>query len=178
MRIFNEDKTKELFYIDEWNGYLRPDVLVIAHHDAVPEKVIKTVEEQVAEYEAQGKEVTLGDNGKNYYLTVEFIPKTGNMEADGRTVELIEPIIHPAQKAWDEYEDIQVYVPFTPEQKKDYLRDKRDPLLSAFDKWEKAVLRGREVEDERVMQWYYDLLDLKEDAFKENNIPARVQYYL
>ena len=56
------------------------------------------------------------------------------------------------------------------------LRMKRTFLLEAFDKWEKAVLRGREVDDTNILTWYYELLDLKEHAFVE--IPERVQYYL
>lgn len=56
------------------------------------------------------------------------------------------------------------------------LRSKRKKLLEAFDKWEKAVLRGREEENDSIMLWYYDLLDLKESAFE--NIPDRVNYYL
>lgn len=56
------------------------------------------------------------------------------------------------------------------------LRMRRRPLLEAFDKWEKAVLRGRESEDEQIMSWYQDLLKLTPSAFE--NIPERVQYYL
>jgi len=55
------------------------------------------------------------------------------------------------------------------------LREQRSGLLMAFDKWEKAVLRGREVDDESVMQWYRKLLDLDESAFED--IPARVKYF-
>ena len=58
------------------------------------------------------------------------------------------------------------------------LRSKRYFLLQAFDKWEKAVLRGREVEDDTIMQWYQDILDLKESAFEEANIPERIKYYM
>lgn len=56
------------------------------------------------------------------------------------------------------------------------LREKRKPLLDAFDKWEKAVLRNREKDDIIVMQWFNDLLDLKETAFEE--IPERIGYYI
>ena len=56
------------------------------------------------------------------------------------------------------------------------LRQRRNPLLDAFDKWEKAVLRGRETDDETIMQWFNDLLDLKENAFAD--IPERINYYL
>lgn len=64
----------------------------------------------------------------------------------------------------------------TEKEKQAHLRKLRKGLLDAFDKWEKAVLRSRELDDERVMQWYVDLLDLKESAF--NNIPERIAYYL
>lgn len=56
------------------------------------------------------------------------------------------------------------------------LRNKRIPLLEAFDKWEKAVLRGRETDSVTVMDWYQNLLDLKAEAF--DDIPERVRYYL
>lgn len=56
------------------------------------------------------------------------------------------------------------------------LRFKRKPLLIAFDKWEKAVIRGREEDSTEVMQWYQDLLDLKESAFE--NVPERINYYM
>ena len=55
-------------------------------------------------------------------------------------------------------------------------RIKRKQLLEAFDKWEKAVLRGREEDDDSIMLWYYDLLDLKESAFE--NVPTAIQYYI
>lgn len=56
------------------------------------------------------------------------------------------------------------------------LRFKRKPLLDAFDKWEKAVIRGREEDSTEVMQWYQDLLNLKESAFE--NVPERIKYYM
>ncbi len=61
-------------------------------------------------------------------------------------------------------------------QKKERLRNKRATLLTAFDKWEKAVLRGREEDSVSIMTWYQDLKDLKETAFE--NIPNRIAYYL
>lgn len=56
------------------------------------------------------------------------------------------------------------------------LRNKRAPLLLAFDKWEKAVIRGREEDSVEIMQWYQDLLDLVESAFE--NVPDRINYYM
>ena len=55
-------------------------------------------------------------------------------------------------------------------------RARRRHLLDAFDKWEKAVICGREEDDAAVMRWYRALLDLKETAF--DAIPDRIRYYL
>ena len=68
------------------------------------------------------------------------------------------------------------YPILTEEAFKDIQRAKRTPLLNAFDKWEKAVLRGREQDDYVIMSWYHDLLNLTETAFE--NIPLRIKYYL
>ena len=180
MRTFDETKTYEIQNPDLDNGYLRPDLLVTAHHEAIPRKVLKTEEQIAEELRAQGKEVNLRTNDEtheqHYYVVTEIYYRDGKRY--GNDEDLIRDEVQEAQEAWDETEEIQVYVPFTEEQKKDYLRGKRERLLLAFDIWEKAVLRGRESEDEKVMQWYYDLLDLKENAFKEENIPERIKYYL
>lgn len=73
---------------------------------------------------------------------------------------------------------IVTYTPIIPseEENLNYLRTERNVLLEAFDKWEKAVLRGREQDDLSIMNWYYDLLDLKETAFA--NVPSEIKYYL
>ena len=64
----------------------------------------------------------------------------------------------------------------TEEEIKENLRRQREALLVAFDKWEKAVLRGREEDSEVIMQWYEDLKELKASAFE--NVPERIKYYL
>lgn len=85
-----------------------------------------------------------------------------------------------AKEAYDEYEDIQVFVPYTSselsERRLNRLRIERKPLLEAFDKWEKAVLRGRAEDDAEIMNWYRDILDLRAEAFE--NVPETVRYYL
>lgn len=50
-------------------------------------------------------------------------------------------------------------------------------LHPAFDKWEKAVLRGREVDDANIMNWFYQIQDLIPSAFIESNIPERIKFY-
>lgn len=61
---------------------------------------------------------------------------------------------------------------------KNELRLIRKPLLLAFDKWEKAVLRGREIDDSSVLEWYENILNLVASAFEDENIPARIKYYM
>jgi hypothetical protein len=87
MRIFDKDKKNELVLenLDLTKGYLKEDKLFIKHHDEILEqKEIKEVY-TIAEYENGGKDIG--------YKTIQ-------------------PYIAP-QEAWDEYEDIQVYIEYT-----------------------------------------------------------------
>ncbi|MCM1130083.1 MAG: hypothetical protein NC310_00270 [Roseburia sp.] len=60
-----------------------------------------------------------------------------------------------------------------------YLRIRRKHALdNGFDKWEKAMLAGREVNDPLVYQWYNNLLDINTTEEALQNIPERVAYYL
>lgn len=62
---------------------------------------------------------------------------------------------------------------------KETLRSRRVYLLNAFDKWEKAVMRGREEDDVLVMQWYAKILDLDSESIENEEIyPDRVKYYM
>lgn len=153
MKIYNEEKTQELNY-EELNlelGYLKSDKLLIAHHNAV--------EAREAVYE--DRIVKEANGGVSVYK------------------EIVSPAVE-AKEAWDEFDVIQVYVPYTKKELEEHrlntLRLRREPLLNAFDKWEKAVLRGREEDKEFIMDWYYDLLDLKEYAFEK--IPEQIKYYM
>ena len=65
------------------------------------------------------------------------------------------------------------------ELKEQELRENRQYLLEkGFDPWEKAMLVGREANDDSIYQWYNALLDLDEIAFLDGNIPERIKYYL
>lgn len=149
MRIFDATKTYELSAetIDMSKGYLKPDKKFVMHHEAV--------EAKEAEYRDRPVKHTNGSTS---------IYK-----------DLVSPAVE-GKEAYDEYEDIQVYIPYNDEELKNMLRAKRKNLLEAFDKWEKGVLRGREYDDNTIMNWRLDLLDLKETAFE--NIPERIKYYL
>ena len=62
------------------------------------------------------------------------------------------------------------------------LRLLRAPILAAFDLYKSNVNYGITTEDaetkEKITFWYHQLLDLNEEAFKEENIPSQIKYYL
>ena len=85
MRVFDESKAAELAYYDLEKGYLKDDKLFIAHHEAV-----EAVE------------------GVCHYETIKEYPN------GGKEVEKVWDVLPvEALAAYDEYEDIQVYVQYT-----------------------------------------------------------------
>ena len=154
MSIFNQDKTQEIAQseIDLSRGYLTADKLFIKHHESVEAVEEVSHYETVKEYPNGGKDV-------------KKVIDTPGVEA---------------REAYDEYEDIKIFVPYSDKEiegrKKAQLRARRTSLLEAFDKWEKAVLRGREDDSADIMAWYNSLLNLEESAF--GDVPERVEYYL
>lgn len=107
MRTFEETKTFEIDNPDLERGYLQRDTLLKVHHEGIPEKVLKTAEEIAKELECEGREITRSKDGK-IYLTMAYYPET-----DGRTVKEILPQIQEEVVAWDEFEEIQVYIPYS-----------------------------------------------------------------
>lgn len=99
-RVFNQDKTQELTDYDLSLGRLQEDKLVLAHHDAVDGK---TVEENVAAAQADGKTVKQID-GVWYIVTAAY-------ENGGEDLLRVFPT--EPKDAWDEYEDIYVYIPYS-----------------------------------------------------------------
>ena len=105
-RVFNEDKTQELTEYDLTLGKLVKDKLFVAHHEAVAAVAAQTVEEKVSAYQAEGQSVEQHDG--TYYLVVAQYPN------GGKDLEEIFPTeASPAKDAYDEYEDIYVYTPYT-----------------------------------------------------------------
>ena len=84
MKIYDESKTKELADFDLNKGYLKSDKILIAHHDAVEE-----------------------DKGEWHYEVVAEYP-TGRK--DLKIVYDRKPVL--AASAYDEYEDIAVYIKY------------------------------------------------------------------
>lgn len=88
MRVFNEDKTQELKEYDLSKGHLELDKLFIRHHKAVEEIKEQWHYETIAEYPNGGKDVE----------------------------KIIDVPYQAPQEAFDEYEDIYVYIPYTDEE--------------------------------------------------------------
>ncbi len=166
MEIYNEAKTEELFEPDLEHGYLRPDRLLKEHHEEIPEKVIKTVAEIKEELEAEGKEVRYYSSDDTWCVTLDYTPAHDGLP-EGRTVKTIYPVIEPAVPAWDEYEDIQVYHPYTDEEYKDYLRAQRAsicfPVINRGAAW---YARLTDAQKEELQTWYQAWLDAPETGVK------------
>lgn len=88
MRVFNEDKTQELKEYDLNKGHLELDKLFIRHHETVEEIKEQWHYETIAEYPNGGKDVE----------------------------KIIDVPYQAPQEAFDEYEDIYVYIPYTYEE--------------------------------------------------------------
>lgn len=99
-RVFNQDKTQELTEYDLSLGKLVEDRLVICRHEAV---AAKTADEIAAELSAQGK--TVKQIGGVWYVV------TAAYENGGEDISKVPPTEH--KDAWDETEDIYVYIPYT-----------------------------------------------------------------
>lgn len=84
-RVFNESKTTELTTYDLTRGYLKADKLFIDHHEA------QDYEEEQFHYEPIGEPTYAG----------------------GSFIKVVDEPAKEAREAYDEYEDIQVYVPYT-----------------------------------------------------------------
>lgn len=136
MRIFDETKTKEITNPDLEKGYLQNDKLLIAHHEAQAEVQEQKHEELLHEYPNGGKE----------YIEVIDVP------------------YQAAKEAWDEYEDIQVYIPYTEEEiaqiKAEMLRAQRAaqcfPIVNRGALWYEKLTEEQKLE---LSAWYEAWLD-------------------
>lgn len=88
MKVYNQEKTQEISNYDLTKGYLAADKIFKEHHDAVEAQDAVYDRVLIKEYPSGGKE----------YKTVLVTPAVEQREA------------------WDEYEDIQVYILYTEEE--------------------------------------------------------------
>lgn len=90
LKVYNELKTVVLNAYDLSKGYLVDDIIFITHHSATEEVQEQSHMEVIAEYPNGGKDVR----------------------------EVIDVPYSPAKEAWDEYENIKVYIPYSEEELK------------------------------------------------------------
>lgn len=89
MKIYDKDKRNIIANADLNKGYLVADKLFVKHHEAIPAIAGQGHRETIREYPNGSKDV-------------QWVWDT-------------EPV--PAVAAYDEYEDIQVFIPYTDEEK-------------------------------------------------------------
>ncbi len=155
MRIFDASKEKELvgFSFDPALGRLTESRRFVAHHAAVEASAGTAHEETVIEYK--------DGNGRVYGAEVKTVWDTPPVKA---------------REAYDEYEDILVYIPFTDEQireqKREGLRKRRERICFS------VINRGRlwydsltEEQTAELAIWYRDWLDAT-DTLVEPSAPA------
>lgn len=145
MKIYNETKTEQIQDVDYSKGYLIPDKIFVQHHHAVEGREEKSHYEVIKTYSNGGKDV--------------------------RKI-IDEPAILP-QDAYDEYEDIQVFIPYT-EEELQRRKEREYPLL--VEKYirekytladELAILRQRETKQEEFNEYYAYAESCKERAKAE-----------
>ena len=126
MRVFNESKTEVLTSFDLAKGYLKPDRLFVRHYKAV-------------------KEV----KGVFHYRTVRTYPNGGK-----HVVKVWDVKPRKAREAFDKYEDIQVYVPYTEEELARITQERYERRVGALlrERYsldaELAILRQRDTKPE------------------------------
>lgn len=136
MRIFDETKTRELQHgaLDFEKGYLKNDKKFLRHHEAVEAKDAVYKERIVTE-----------NNG----FTSTYM-------------DLVSPAVE-AKEAYDEYENIQVYVPYTEEELKQRLRTRRGsecfPYINRGGLWYDTLSAEQHAELE---VWYKAWLNVTE----------------
>lgn len=99
MKVYNKEKTEILETYDPTKGFLKPDKILKEHHEAVKEN---TAEEKAKE---------LIKNGANVEKIGEKLYEIKAVYENGREVKEVKA--NPAKEAYDEYEDIKVYIPYT-----------------------------------------------------------------
>lgn len=131
IKIYNESKTEVVNNPDLNKGYLLHDKILVAHHEAKEEIQKQSHLEVIAEYPNGGQDV----------------------------VEIIDVPYSPAQEAWDEYEDIKVYIPYNGEElaKKEIERYENITEMNIRKKYslsqELAILRQRDSKPEEYAEY-------------------------
>ena len=108
MRIFDKDKLFEIFDVDLTRGYLREDKRLVSHHEPVP------------------------DIPEKSHYAIDKVFKNGGVSYK----KVVDSPAIPGKPAFDEYEDIYVYVPYSEDELKnkrlDEIRERMNQLSQDF----------------------------------------------
>jgi hypothetical protein len=147
MKVYNQEKTQELYNPDLSLGQLREDKLFIRTEPAVV-----AVQEQ------------------GHYETVREYPNGGK---DVRWVVDVPGV--QAKEAQNIFEDIQVYVPYTAEQLERQKKSRRGVYIDAYRKYQAAINYG-EFQRVPAVDYFMRRLRNKDwSAF--GNIPSQLKYF-
>lgn len=127
MKVYNQEKTQEITDYDLAKGYLVSDKMIKKHHEAVEAKEAVYDRVLIKEYPSGGKE---------YKMVI------------------VTPAVE-AKEAWDEYENIQVYIPYTETELQQQYENTVNALIR--EKYtlsqELAILRQRDTKPEEYAEY-------------------------
>ena len=147
MKIFNEQKTQEVLNPDLAKGTLKADKLLI-----------RTIPAIIAVEENWHYEKMPADASGGYELK--------------RVIDVMGVIGKPAENI---YEDIQIYIPFTPEQIEQQKKSRRTVYLDAYRKYQAAINYG---EFERVPAVDTFIAALRNKNWQAlDYIPPQIKYF-
>lgn len=123
MKVYNKDKTEQLYSYDLTKGSLIADKILISILPKIEYKPGKSVLEKVKDYQTQNIEI-INIRGQYYKVDKSF-------SSGGKSVTLITPDLEVLEQPEKEvYEDIYVFIPFTDnellERQKEELRKQRE----------------------------------------------------
>lgn len=174
MKVYNEEKTEVLETYDLTKGFLRTDKILKVHHESVPAAPAVAVASKIEAIRTNGGKVVEIDGV--YYEVIKEFPN------GGMTVEEIEetPGV-PKQEAYDEYEEIFVFVPYTEEELEKQNPDKYENRVVELlrEKYslnqELAILRQRDAKPEEYAAYNEYAEACKTKAKIELNIQTVVK---
>lgn len=166
MKIYNAEKTqilgdsKTLNGIDLTLGKLVTDKLFIKSHEAMEAVAAVSAEENAQKRREAG--ATVKEYGGKFYEVVKMFANGGEEVKEILPTESVE-----AKPAWDEYEDIQVYIPYTAEELEaieiNKLRTRREaecfPIINRGKLWYNRLTAEQESE---LNNWYNAWLNVTE----------------
>lgn len=160
MKVYNEQKTEVLETYDLEKGYLKADTLFVKTHEATEAVAAVSAEENAQKRTEAG--ATVKEYGGKFYEVLTTFENGGEEVKEILPTEGVE-----AKPAWDEYEDIQVYIPYTAEEldaiEVNKLRARREtecfPVINRGKLWYDRLTPEQEQE---LDAWYNAWLDVTE----------------